>query len=252
VEWIVVNDGSSPSAAVMHHEIVKTTASSLCTSFIRLTNPVGLALARNEGLARAKGEWIVVCDSDDRVSAALAESLASLRDTVEMACFEVTYFNETWSEHRRVAFFERLFRSHGGTSLDPFLWFDFYYHGIMGRRRLMQKIGGYVADLRVGEDQDILLRALEAIGPEQLAFFHSIGYEYRLNENGVCRQNWEEVLKNYTSTMLAGARRRGSPFIGCRLRGTRVIEGSTVDCYDYELKPNLWLSWDEWRDELRR
>jgi len=85
--------------------------------------------ARNAALEHATGEWVVVLDSDDRLAAKLAGLLVALPSGVGLVAFEATYFTNEDCEHRRIRHFERLFSSYGGTILDPFLWFDFYYHG---------------------------------------------------------------------------------------------------------------------------
>ena len=36
-----------------------------------------------------------------------------------------------------------MFRQYGGSSLDPFLWFDFYYHGLIARKEVVRRFGGY-------------------------------------------------------------------------------------------------------------
>src|ERR1041384_1728509 len=152
VEWIVVDDDSSPEATTLHEAAVETARASVQTKFIKIPQNVGLSEARNAGIGAATGEWVVVLDSDDRAGATLATMLARLPKSIAVTCFEVNYFSQTESEHRRLNYFEGLFRRFAGSSLDPFLWFDFYYHGVIARRDLLQKIGGYDPILQVGED----------------------------------------------------------------------------------------------------
>ena len=101
-----------------------------------------------------------------------------------LVAFETAYFDDFVYEYRRIRHFEYLFNLYGGTILDPFLWFDFYYHGIIARRDLLRRIGGYRDELRVGEDQDILCRAIEALSREEVRFVHELGYGYRNNPDG--------------------------------------------------------------------
>lgn len=246
VEWIVVDDGSSPESAALHQATVEAVGAPVLTRFIKLPSNVGLSVARNAGIAVATGDWVVVLDSDDRAGVGLAKKLTRLPSSTAVACFEVNYFDEAESEHRRLDYFEGLFRNFSATSLDPFLWFDFYYHGIMVRRELLQRIGGYNPILKVGEDQDILLRVLEEVSPDTVAFVHEIGYEYRSNSNGVCRKMWKEVLAGYIVTMLNGAKRRGAPFDCCRFAEAKTIEGAEIDCYEYRTMSGKWVSWDAW------
>ncbi len=251
VEWIVVDDGSSPESTALHQATLETVGASVKSRFIKLPNNVGLSEARNAGIAVARGEWVVVLDSDDRAGPRLAKRLARLPRSTAVVCCEVNYFDQTEIEHRRLDYFEALFRKFSGSSLDPFLWFDFYYHGVIARRKLLQRIGGYDPILKVGEDQDILLRALEQVSADEVAFVHEIGYEYRSNSNGVCSKRWNEVLAGYTSTMLSGARRRGAPFDRCRFAEAKTIEGAEIDCYEYRTTSGKWVSWDAWYENQK-
>jgi hypothetical protein len=190
------------------------------------------------------GEWVVVLDSDDRLAVNLDRMLLALPPHIQLAAFEAKYFSDNGFEHRRIHYFERLFNSRGGTVLDPFLWFDFYYHGIIARNDLLRRIGGYLDGLDVGEDQDILFRAVEALPRSQVRFIGRIGYEYRNNPAGVCCQRWEAVKSNYAATMLAATKRRGAEFRDCRFAGVREVDGSRVDQYEYLSENGEWLSWE--------
>lgn len=252
VQWVVVDDCSQPDLRDAYTEIIGSVRNQVKTSFIPLISHDGLSAARNIGLQKAVGDWVVVLDSDDRLNPGLGESLERLSTNIAVACFEVNYFDNSLSEHRQLHLFEQRYRTYAKTSLDPLLWHDFYYHGIMARRELLNLIGGYKSVLGVGEDQDILLRATEAIDIRQVAFVHSIGYEYRRNPAGVCMKQWREVERNYTKTMLQGAVRRGAPFTGCRFGGTEEIEGATVDFYEYLFPTGMWGRWCDWQKQVSK
>ena len=99
--------------------------------FIRDTT---LARARNIALKNATGEWVVILDSDDWLASNLGEMLVALPAHLGLVAFETEYFDDVVYEYRRIRHFEHLFNLYGGTIFDPFLWFDFYYHGIIARR----------------------------------------------------------------------------------------------------------------------
>src|SRR5205085_7863231 len=175
--------------------------------------------ARNHGLSESRGEWIVVLDSDDELEPGIVGAITALPSAAALVSCEARYFDENYEEYRPIQRYELLYKRFGRTPLDPFLWFDFYYHGIVARRWVLEAIGGYDPKLKVGEDQDVLLRALEAIDIASVHFLRSLGYHYRRNAAGVCVTAWPEVLKGYTATMLKAAARRGASFGGCRLKG---------------------------------
>jgi glycosyltransferase involved in cell wall biosynthesis len=246
IEWIVVDDNSLHEAITTYKEVLSAFPHWVKIKFIQLNKQIGLSACRNAGIAHSNGDWVIILDSDDRLNHNIVDTLVNLPYETLMVCFDVIYFNDNFHEYRKVYKFGELFKCHAGTTLDPFLWYDFYYHGIIARRKLMLSIGCYSEELRVGEDQDVLLRATEAIEPHQLNFVYEPMYEYRCNPAGVCATYWADVLANYTRTMLAGARRRGSSFIGCRHAGTEIFDGVEIDTYEYLASEGHWYSWHEW------
>lgn len=249
-EWIIVDDGSTAENRQMYKEVLRTVLNTSSVQLIELEKNVGLAQARNIALERSRGDWTVILDSDDRLATGLIKRLDFLSESAAIVCVEANYFSETTAEHRRVNGFERLYARYGRTALDPLLWFDFYYHGIIARSALLRAINGYAPNLRVGEDQDILLRATEAVPKDRFVFLDVVGYEYRVNSSGVCATRWAEVANNYTTTMLDAANRRDANFTGCRFDGPTLLDGAMVDCYSYQEKSGRWLNWEEYRSKL--
>ena len=252
VEWLIIDDGSSAEAAKSYRDIVDSIAGHVPVQVITLPRRSGLSRARNIALERARGQWVVVLDSDDRLVPNLGEMLGQLPSHIGLVAFEARYFNYNMCEHRRLHHFERLFNLYGGTTLDPFLWFDFYYHGIIARHHVLHQIGGYLNELEMGEDQDILFRAVESLTIDQVRFIHEVGYEYRNNPNGLCNQQWDVVKANYIATMLTAMKRRGLSFQDCRYGGIKRIDGAQIDQYEYKLPKGTWLSWDDCYTEYQR
>lgn len=246
VEWIVIDDGSCPTGRAVITGVLRDSQSHSGRTDVRqfrLPNSRGLSVARNLGLDSARGLWTVVLDSDDRLTPGLWDVIQSAPCSAMLVSVDSVYFDSQSNSRMRTRVFERLFRRHGGTALDPFLWFDFYYHGIIARTSLLKEVGGYRAEYAVGEDQDVLFRAIERCGPQRVHFDGRIGYEYRNNPVGVCKTRWDEVLANYSASMLEGVYRRGQSPQSCRFGGVRDIDGSPVDCYEYQDDSGEWLSW---------
>lgn len=251
VEWIVVDDGSDSIAASQHERIARSSGpSSGRTKYYRLNTHGGLSIARNEALSLAQGEWVAVLDSDDELTLQLPAAIRNTSDTTGLVSMAAEYFSldPAFVEHRPVARYESLFKKYGLTELDPFLWFDFYYHGLICRRAAVIQVGGYDTTLEVGEDQDVLFRVAEVAGKNAVVFVNEIGYRYRQNPMGVCATRWQDVHRGYTRTMTAAMRRRGAPFVDCRLSGLERLDGAEVDCYEY-LDPSL--GWTNWRAAAR-
>ncbi|MFZ3058384.1 MAG: glycosyltransferase family A protein [Candidatus Methanoperedens sp.] len=247
-EWIVVDDGSSEFYRNTYTSILNNVTPQVHVVYLRLDKNFGLSVARNQGINIAKGDWIVVLDSDDRLAEETIETIKRTRFGTSLISFDSSYFSDKSSEYRSISIFRDLFKQYGKSTLDPFLWFDFYYHGIIVRRDVLQRIGCYREELRIGEDQDILLRTIESLRKNQVLFISKLGYEYRNNPKGVCATQWNEVRKNYEVTMLEAAKRRGGLFVSCRYSGAKVIAGASVDCYEYGLPDGQWVNWDSYKE----
>lgn len=243
-EWIIVDDGSDKSFKQVYKKLLAHLKEKLSINFIELPTNMGLSYARNIGIKQAQSEWIVVLDSDDLLAPSLTMDILSLPKQASLACFSVKFFRDNYTEHRSVKIWDKLYKQFGLTVSDPFLWFDFYYHGIMAKKSLLLDIGGYNPDLRMGEDQDILLRACEEINIQNVFFINKTGYHYRDNPKGVCSNYWPTVERNYCQTMVAASNRRGAKFEDCKFNNTTCIDGVNIDSYVYKLN-NRWLTWHE-------
>lgn len=245
VEWLIVDDGSDVEYADSLNQVLEQVGGTHYVELITFPKNRGLSFSRNAALKRVRGEWVVVLDSDDAIASSLTQDLERIPKSQKVACFAVDYLKLDGSvEHRSVKRWGSLYFKYGLTPRDPFLWFDFYYHGLMARTELIIGIGGYQDHLKVGEDQDILLRACEYISVNQVEFVDRVGYRYRDNPKGVCRQRWSEVEKNYTASMVEGAQRRGARVDACKLVGTRNVDGVDIDEYQYRSK-SVWHCWEE-------
>ena len=243
VEWIIVDDGSDNSYYNTYKECLAMMKNNHKVNLLRLPQNMGLSYARNEGIRRANYDWIVVLDSDDWLAPNLFRNITLLPPNIKLVNCSVEYFDEHIIEYRPVTRWRTLYNHFGRTIADPFLWFDFYYHGIIAKKKLLNNIGGYKNNLKLGEDQDILIRACEAIKTEDLYFMDEVGYHYRNNREGVCTRYWPIVEKNYCATMTEASRRRGSIFIDCKFMEKICIDGAMIDTYSYKEK-NRWVTWN--------
>lgn len=244
-EWIIVDDGSDVRHKQIFKQLLTPLRKSFSITFIELPQNMGLSYARNIGIKQACGEWLVVLDSDDFLAPSLTKNIQSLPKQASLVCFGVEFFKNNHIEYRNVKTWEKLYKQFGLTVADPFLWFDFYYHGIMARRNLLLNIGGYNFNLKMGEDQDILLRACEEIKIQNVFFINEVGYHYRDNPKGICTIHWPIVEKNYCQTMLAASNRRGANFESCKFNNTTHIDGVDIETYIYKFD-NSWLTWHEY------
>jgi glycosyltransferase involved in cell wall biosynthesis len=241
-EWIIVDDGSEQRFLDIYNDCLSLMEKRQEVSLIKLPRNMGLSFARNEGIKRAKYDWVVVLDSDDQLAPSLCKNLMRLPNDVALVNVSVEYFNDKSNEHHPVKLWRDFYKWLGKTIADPFLWFDFYYHGIIAKRRLLNNIGGYKNCLKVGEDQDILLRACEALDIENVHFLEDVGYYYRRNHDGLCLTQWHLVEENYCTTMVEASRRRGSLFLDCKFTKGIILDNAMIDMYIYK-EGDLWITW---------
>jgi glycosyltransferase involved in cell wall biosynthesis len=142
---------------------------------VRRSQRGGAAGARNEGVARANGEWVVFLDDDD---AWLEPRLARLADAIAA--------HPTWSLVTTDADIQREGRSVGSwyngrevpehDQLAELLGRNYVYGSAAVRRSYLDQVGGFDESLTLREDYDLWLRLVEAgavvgIVPEKLAVY---------------------------------------------------------------------------------
>jgi glycosyltransferase involved in cell wall biosynthesis len=175
IEIIVVDDGSTDNtAAVLEQFSEKITV-------LKLSNG-GVQRARNAGVAAAKGQYVVLCDSDDLLEPDYVEVISNwLRDHSD---YDAVYSNfVTFDEHGSypdkfslapAEFFEGARHSNGFWQDIPDLYLrtlsyqPLFPSGSVIRKSFYQRIGGYDARFNGigGEDWEFTLRL---IGQAQLA-----------------------------------------------------------------------------------
>ena len=76
IEYIFVDDGSSDESICIINQVLDNYPSRRCqVVFVSYLDNRGVGVARNAGIKRATGEYIIHCDSDDWVESSLYEKL---------------------------------------------------------------------------------------------------------------------------------------------------------------------------------
>lgn len=244
-EWVLVDDGSDLGRRNKIEDVLDGLPSERIF-YERLPRNAGLAVARNRALSRVEGEWVVILDSDDIVPADLNLTLLGLDREASVVAGNAIYFRADGQyEYRDVHRFEELFRGKCHSPLNPFFWYDFYYHGIIARRRVFSRYGGYNPRYRVGEDQEMLIRLVLGEGEEHVRFISTVVYHYRDNPDGVCAKMRDLVYAGYCETMLQLMRDITDVFSECRLHGTVMLDGVWVDQYEYFHHRSGWITLEQ-------
>jgi glycosyltransferase involved in cell wall biosynthesis len=119
IEIIVVDDGSTDASC---HVVEKIMTPAI--RLIRLPVNRGQALARNEGVKEAKGQWIQFLDSDDRLGQDLYQKFElALRPDIN--CYLFSFIRESKDETLRQTITsikdKRAFGHFGGTACNKFI-----------------------------------------------------------------------------------------------------------------------------------
>lgn len=170
-EVILVDDGSTDPATIAMIDGLDPDA---CT-LIRQRN-MGLAAARNRAIERARGEYIIPLDADNRLLPAMIRSTIEQLDGdagAEVVYGDLLRFEEQNLQVKPGPFnFGRLYRSN-------------YIDACAGfRRTLWQRLGGYDEQMRLGfEDWDLWLRA--AVAGARFIYVPELLFHYRVRKGSM-------------------------------------------------------------------
>jgi glycosyltransferase involved in cell wall biosynthesis len=174
-EIIVVDDGSPDDTAQV--------AKRYPTVMYHHQQNRGLPAARNAGVRRSTGSFLVFLDADDRLTPDHFErSLAAFRERPESAivCGDWRWFGMETAPH--VHNCERLPDYYGSLLRRSFL---IPIHTVMLRREVFLSLNGFREHLRVWEDVDFFLRLTKR---HSVYCHHGVIAEYRRHSEQTIRQ----------------------------------------------------------------
>lgn len=184
LDVIVVDDGSTDGGERLVAEL-------LPEAQLVSTSHAGAARARNVGLAKAKGEFLLLLDSDDLVEPGFFEARArALREapTAVAAYGPFDFFSGDGAFSS-----DRLLQRHSPYPVEPWLERDAHLWRLlsgwylppptlMWRTSVVRDLGGHDASLHINQDVDLLFRGLVkgpgivgCTGPRGLYRDHSAG-----------------------------------------------------------------------------
>jgi glycosyltransferase involved in cell wall biosynthesis len=231
LELVVVDDGSSPDNHRAYLEVLAAARSRLAVRVIRKERNAGLAPARNDGIAAASGEVVVLLDSDDMLApgcvAAIADRL--LGDDLELVYTDHDKRSVDLSDvvHvRRKAAFQELLEVYAGSPLDPMLHITFLIH-CHGLRR--DAFGAAPFDPSYGVGDEIKLHVeLSRRRPVRIGHVPEVLYHYRDNPDGICHSALYALLISNIESILAEemTRRLGEPVTTRRIGRCRLTHAA--------------------------
>lgn len=204
IELVVVDDGSSPANHRAYTEILATARSKIAVTVIRKLQNAGLAPARNDGIAAASGEVVLLLDADDVLAPEAATAIAERLSGTE---FDLVYTDHdkrsadlSEVQHvRRKALFQQLLETYAGTPLDPMLHTTFLIH-CHGFRR--SALGELPFDPAYGVGDEIKLHLELTRRRGRVSHVPEVLYHYRDNPDGICHSvQYPRLISNIESIM---------------------------------------------------
>ena len=161
----------------------------------------GIADALNKGVARSSGEYIVFLHADDYFFDEFSAERAflSLKKNTDLIAFDI--FFETTIGRRRG-------KSRGFNFYTNFKM-PFYHPGVLCKRSLFDKLGGFDPSFKIAMDYDFFLRAYAinasySIQPEVITVFRNTGISSREDWGSLKQRFGEEKKAHYKNCQSRG------------------------------------------------
>jgi glycosyltransferase involved in cell wall biosynthesis len=187
-EYVVIDGGSDDGTL----ELIK--ANQDITDYWCSEPDKGIADALNKGVARSNGEYIVFLHADDYFldEFSTTRALHGIKKNTDLVAFDI--FFETEEGRRRG-------KSRGFNFYTNFKM-PFYHPGVLCKRSLFEKLGGFSPAFKIAMDYDFFLRAYVikasySIEPEVLTVFRNTGISSREDWESLCQRFGEEKKAHY-------------------------------------------------------
>jgi glycosyltransferase involved in cell wall biosynthesis len=223
LELVVVDDGSSQPNHRAYTEVLAPARARLAVTVIRKVGNAGLANARNDGIAAASGEVVVLLDGDDVLA---PDAVAAIAERLSRGGFDLVYTDHDKRsadlaevQHvRRKALFQKLLEIHAGTPLDPMLHTTFLIH-CHGLRRAAMAETPFDPSYGVGDEIKLHLE-LSRDRPLRIGHVPEVLYHYRDNAEGICHSaQYSRLIGNIESIMAEEMGRRLGAAVTTRRAG---------------------------------
>ena len=150
-----------------------------------------ISAASNSALALATGDFVALLDHDDELAPHALHFVVEAFNRAPSA--RIIYSDEDKIDKRG----ERS-DPHFKSDWNPDMFFSQNYISHLGvyRRELLQQIGGFRAGVEGSQDQDLLLRCLAYVKPEEIVHVPRVLYHWRILEGSTALDSGE---KSYTT-----------------------------------------------------
>lgn len=180
IEIIIINDGSTETSTI---EAINTIECDYPELIVVNQNNQGLGNARNNGIAMAKGEFIIPLDADNKLRHAfISESIKVLEEQPEI---DMVYGNAEFFGERT-----------GLWKVDHFNMSEMVLNNYIDacacfRRSIWETLGGYDANMPIMgfEDWDLWLRM--GVCGCKFKYVDEVFFDYRVREVSMITRAWD-------------------------------------------------------------
>lgn len=213
IEIILINDGSTDDSL------------RICTEFAELDNRIviinqnnqGLAMARNVGIGKARGEWLTFIDGDDCLTEKFeTDILERIDDNFDIIYFGYKHlidgqFQKQWEgedyyldsdviETLRLSTLNRDYQKFKNIKDENFLYTS-SCSKLFKKKLLEENALDFVQDVSWGEDVLFTFKTLKYV--QQIKMIAHTGYYYRINSNSMTQKYDNEIFNKYLAFMNA-------------------------------------------------
>jgi radical SAM protein with 4Fe4S-binding SPASM domain len=191
-ELIIIDDSSTDGTEEYLMEMYKEEIKKEIIRFIKLPEKKGASFARNEGLRKARYNWIGYLDTDNQMHEDFLETFA---DSIEKnSSYEIYYAQIKYSQSQSIIGHEFIF--------DELAQFNFIDLGVfVHSTKIYNEIGGFDVELCRLIDWDFIIKYTEKYPPK---FVEKILLDYddnpeslRISNNISCDEAYKQVIINY-------------------------------------------------------
>jgi GT2 family glycosyltransferase len=191
--------------------------------------------ASNSALEIVTGSYVALLDHDDSLS---PHALLLMAEAIDSEPNAVVFFSDEDKIDEKGARSDPHFKS----AWNPDLFFaqNYVSHLSVYKTELLKKVGGFRVGVEGSQDQDLLLRCLPFVEPEQIVHIPHVLYHWRAIEGSTARDSGE---KSYTTE--AGLKALHDYFAANGPDGTEVEQGLVPNTYRVKwpiAKPNPLVS----------
>ncbi len=196
VEVIVVNDGSSDSTQSI---VERYSAKDSRVVPVNQEN-AGVSAARNNGIERANGEYIIFIDSDDLLSADALEKLyVALKATgADLAIFRVQSFGDGVNQYNPIV--DELIKEKNIDCYDKRLLRNFLVSNKVYNAELLKNSGVRFPPMRYSEDGAFFMQFVHTVKPKITGVADAL-FMYRRHSASVTHKVNSSLINEFSKSM---------------------------------------------------